>query len=101
MDNLLAPLEFVHVEAERFIKSNVCLVCLGTLTIFVMGRTSRDGARVKCPICMVWVTETNTATKRQAGKIRSDREFAAREIREKKPLTQEGMDQALKDLGFS
>jgi hypothetical protein len=93
--------------AARFIKMNVCGICLGELSIIQGMRLSQDtvqadqgGLRVHCWPCGTNSTATNTVRRHKAAQVLSDRAFAAREIRAKKPLTQEGMEQTLKDLGF-
>jgi len=102
MDNILAPLSFgITADANRFIKKNVCGICLGELTIgLYVTRHNQAGYEIKCWPCLTLCTVTNTVSRHKADKVKSDRHFAAREIREKKPLTKAGMAKALKDLGF-
>ena len=98
MDNILAPLKFDHShQVDRFVKHNVCALCLGSLGV-IGAAPSWLGAI--CRACGTLSTATNTTSRHEADKIKSDRGFAARELREKKPITQAGMDKTIKDLGF-
>lgn len=97
-DSPLSPIQFAEIwKAERFVKHNLCRLCL---TILQVVPGENRSLHVKCIECEELIYEHSAISKYQAEQIKAERSISMRELRDPKPRKDFDPEAAIRALGF-